>query len=60
MGTGWPRWVALGRRRSRSGAEFVAVYYRDPGSVVLQLIEQPFGRVSVSVPNPDQVADSLR
>jgi hypothetical protein len=61
MGTGIPRTIALGTRRVSGGIrEFVAVYGRDPGSVVVDLVDQRFARLVVSSPNPDALAAAIR
>jgi len=61
MGTGIPRTVALGTRRVSGGSrEFVAVYGRDPGSVVVDLVGQNVDRLVVSSPGPETLAASIR
>lgn len=61
MGTGIPRTVALGTRWVSGGTrEFDAVYGRDPGAVLVDLVDQRFARLVVSAPDPEAVATAIR
>jgi hypothetical protein len=61
MGTGIPGKVALGLRRVSGGnREFVAVYGRDAGSVLVDLAGQRFTRLVVSAPDPQTMAAAVR
>jgi hypothetical protein len=61
MGTGIPGKVALGMRRVSGGnREFVAVYGRDAGSVLIDLAGQRYSRIVVSAPDPQTLAAAIR
>jgi hypothetical protein len=61
MGTGVPGTIALGTRRVSGGLrEFVVVHGRDPGSVLVDLVDQRYARLVVSVADPEAVAAQLR
>lgn len=57
-GTGWPGRIALGTWRGRFGRDFFAVFGREP-AVVLELRDQRFARVVVSVPDPGAIVAAL-
>ena len=57
-GTGVPRVVLLGTWRSRQTKDFAAIYRNRP-SLVLELHDEEFDRVVVSVDQPEQIAERL-
>jgi hypothetical protein len=60
MGTGIPGKVVLGGRRVSGGVrEFVAVYAKHPGAVLVDLVGERFARVVVSAPDPDMLAATI-
>jgi uncharacterized protein len=61
MGTGIPGKVVLGTRWVSGGVrEFAAVYGRDPGAVLVDLMEQKYARLVVSAPDPERLAAAIR
>ncbi len=57
-GTGFPRVIALGTWRSTGGRDFAAIHRGRP-ALVVDLRDQPFRRLVVSVDDPDATAARL-
>ena len=53
-GTGIPGVIAVGTRRGSFGKDFVVVHGKGRG-VVVELVEQPFSRIVITTPDPEEV-----
>jgi hypothetical protein len=59
-GTGIPGVIALGTRRFPGGKDFTAVTGNGPAVRVDLSAESPFGRLVVTVPDPDSTLAAIR
>ncbi len=53
-GTGIPGVIAVGTRRGSFGKDFVVVHGKGRG-VVVELVDQPFSRLVLTTPDPEEV-----
>ncbi len=57
-GTGIPGVIAVGTRRGSFGKDFAVVHGKGRG-VVVELTDQPFARIVITTPDPEEVVARL-